>query len=169
MEVQTGLEIFLDVIEDEVQELVETLENTGHCNGIDHLEHQLVARRGEVAARAPSRPPVNFTLIFSFIYLDRSRIASRFGLSIVGCGPCGPWCLPPPLDEFPGPPLRWPPLEGPPLPLNQCQNGIFQLTGLRSLDLPWTIDSDPEGDVRATRSRVGSLPLARLQIIVKMC
>jgi hypothetical protein len=49
---------------------------------------------------------VNFTLILSFTYLERSRIASRFGLSIVGCGPCGPWCLPPPLDEFPGPPPR---------------------------------------------------------------
>ena len=90
MEEQTGLEDFLDVIKDEVQELVESLEDTGHCDGIDHLEHLLVVRRGEVTACAPSRPPVNFTLIFSFMYLERSRIASRFGLSIVGCGPCGP-------------------------------------------------------------------------------
>lgn len=103
---RTGLEDFLNVIEDEVQELVETLEHAGHCNGIDHLEYLLVARSGEVTAHKPSRPPVNFTLILSFTYFERSRIASRFGLSIVGCGPCGPWCLPPPLDEFPGPPLR---------------------------------------------------------------
>jgi hypothetical protein len=89
-EEQTGLEDFLDVIKDEVQELVESFEDAGHCDGIDHLEHLLIVRRGEVTACAPSRPPVNFTLIFSFMYLERSRIASRFGLSIVGCGPCGP-------------------------------------------------------------------------------
>lgn len=103
---RTSLEDFLDVIEDEVQELVKTLEHAGDCDEIDHLEHLLVARGGEATAHAPSRPPVNFTLILSFTYLERSRIASRFGLSIVGCGPCGPWCLPPPLDEFPGPPPR---------------------------------------------------------------
>ena len=106
MKKRTGLEDFLNVIEDEVQELVETLQDACHCDGIDHLEHLLVARCGEVTACAPSLPPVNFTLILSFVYLERSRIASRFGLSIVGCGPCGPWCLPPPLDEFPGPPPR---------------------------------------------------------------
>jgi hypothetical protein len=44
---RTGLEDFLDVIEDEVQELVETLEHAGHCDGIDHLEHLLVARGAE--------------------------------------------------------------------------------------------------------------------------
>lgn len=38
----------------------------------------------------PSLPPVNLTLILSFTYLERSRIASRFGLSMVGCDPCGP-------------------------------------------------------------------------------
>lgn len=106
MKEQTGLEDFLNVIKDEVQELVEALEDAGHCDGIDHLEHLLVVRCGEVTACAPSRPPVNFTLIFSFKYLERSRIASRFGLSMVGCGPCEPWCLPPPLEEFPGPPPR---------------------------------------------------------------
>jgi hypothetical protein len=90
MDEQTGLEGFLDVIEDEVQELVKTLEDTGYCDGIDHIEHLLVARCGKVTRCAPSRPPVNLTLIFSFMYLERSRIASRFGLSIVGCGPWGP-------------------------------------------------------------------------------
>ena len=48
---RTGLEDFLDVIEDEVQELVETLEHAGHCDGIDHLEHLLVARSGEATTR----------------------------------------------------------------------------------------------------------------------
>ena len=84
---QTGLEDFLDVIEDEVQELVETLEDAGHCDEVNHLQYLLVVRRGGGTVRAPSRPPVNFTLILSFKYLERSSIASRFGLSIVGCGP----------------------------------------------------------------------------------
>ena len=44
---RTGLEDFLDVIEDEIQELVETLEHPGHCDGIDHHKHLLVARGGE--------------------------------------------------------------------------------------------------------------------------
>jgi hypothetical protein len=46
---RTGLKDFLDVIEDEVQELVETLEHAGHCDEIDHLEHLLIARDGVAA------------------------------------------------------------------------------------------------------------------------
>lgn len=47
----------------------------------------------------PSRPPVNLTRMRALAYFARSRIASRFGLSSVGCGPCGPPWRPPPRWE----------------------------------------------------------------------
>ena len=56
---RTGLEDFLDVIEDEVQELVETLEDAGHCDGIDHPEHLLVARGGAAARTFSSAGELN--------------------------------------------------------------------------------------------------------------
>lgn len=51
----------------------------------------------------PSRPPVNLTRIRWLAYFERSKIASRLGLSIVGWGP-----LPPRVAEAPLPP-RAPP------------------------------------------------------------
>lgn len=63
---------------------------------------------GRMRLAAPSRPPVNFTLILSFTYFDRSRMASLFFLSSGDVwGPDGP--LPRPLNEPPAPRLPFDP------------------------------------------------------------
>lgn len=66
----------------------------------------------------PSRPPVNLTRMRALAYFARSRIASRFGLSSVGWGPCGPpWRPPPPRwEDDPPPPPRCAPRPMPPRP-----------------------------------------------------
>jgi len=61
-----------------------------------------------------SRPPVNLTRMRALAYFARSRIASRFGLSSVGWGPCGPPWRPPPRWE--DDPPRCAPRPMPPRP-----------------------------------------------------
>lgn len=67
----------------------------------------------------PSRPPVNLTRMRALAYFARSRIASRFGLSSVGWGPCGPPWRPPPRWE--DDPPRCPPRPMPPRPWKWCE------------------------------------------------
>jgi hypothetical protein len=91
------LNLFLHFIKDKIEQLVVSLEHAGHClaQRVDSLSHQLLSgkekkKNKKVKEHRPSRPPVNLTRMRALAYLARSRIASRLGLSSVGCGPCGP-------------------------------------------------------------------------------
>jgi hypothetical protein len=90
------LNLFLHFVKDKVEQLVVSLEHASHCLAqcVNSFVHQLLSgkekKNKKVKEHRPSRPPVNLTRMRALAYLARSRIASRLGLSSVGCGPCGP-------------------------------------------------------------------------------
>lgn len=110
------------VVHDEVKELIKALQRPGHCakrqgRSIPPNRVRKDARAKCEEGNAPSRPPVNLTLICLSTYLARSRIASRRGRS-----------SPPPLPALP--PRPAPPRPPRPRP-RPCRDGFSSTEALK--------------------------------------
>jgi hypothetical protein len=74
------LQFLCNIIQYKVQKLIVSFQDTSNCwRVVGEIIHPSPNNKA-----IPSRPPVNFTLILSSTYLDRSRIASRRGFSACG-------------------------------------------------------------------------------------